>query len=324
MSSAPPAATTGPTELTGPENHLTDLEVCRRILNAGSKSFAAASLLLPGRIRGDVAAVYAFCRVSDDAVDLGEDAALELQVLHRRLDRIAAGRPDDDPVDRALAAVFSRHAIPEALLLGLLDGYRWDAEARSYETIEELEGYCARVASTVGVVMTLLMGPRSPEVLARATDLGLAMQLTNIARDVGEDARAGRLYLPRTWLREAGLDPDGFVAAPRFCPALGSVVERLLERADVYYRRADLGISMLPRDSRLAIRSARLIYSDIGRVIRAHRFNSVDQRAYTSKARKVWLLIRALPSLFWRRRDSSVPAAEATRFLIDAVEEQRP
>ena len=296
-----------------------DLANCQAILAEGSKSFAAASLLLPARIRSSAAAVYAFCRVSDDLVDLGQDPDAALQSLHQRLDLIAAGLPEQDPVDRALAVVLQRQRLPKSIFAALLDGYRWDAEGRDYDAIEELEAYCARVASSVGVMMTLLMGPRDPEVLARATDLGLAMQLTNIARDVGEDARAGRLYLPKSWLREEGLEPEQWLAAPVFNAAIASVVKRLLDRADAYYLRADLGISQLPRDSRLAIRAARLIYADIGRVIRRNNYNSVDQRAYTSKARKLWLMLRALPSLLWRRQKSSAPAAEANQFLLAAV-----
>lgn len=107
--------------------------------------------------------------------------------------------------------------------------------------------------------MMAMMGARSPQAQARACELGVAMQLTNIARDVGEDARAGRLYLPRDWMREAGIDPDAWLQAPSFTPALGSVVSRLLAEADVLYERAALGISALPRDCRPAIQAARLV-----------------------------------------------------------------
>ena len=107
---------------------------------------------------------------------------------------------------------------PAALPEALLEGLAWDAEGRSYETLDDLFDYAARVAGTVGVMMTLIMGVRSPEALARACDLGVAMQLTNIARDVGEDARMGRIYLPRQWLREAGVDAEAFLADPQARP----------------------------------------------------------------------------------------------------------
>ena len=110
-----------------------------------------------------------------------------------------------------MADLMRRCAIPAALPEALLEGLAWDAEGRSYETIDELFDYAARVAGAVGVMMALIMDVRSPQALARACDLGVAMQLTNIARDVGEDARLGRIYLPRQWLREAGIDADAWL-----------------------------------------------------------------------------------------------------------------
>lgn len=297
-----------------------DLQVCRQTLARGSKSFAAASRLLPGRIRAPVAAMYAFCRVADDAVDQGDDLNAAVAGLHVRLDAIYAHDPADDPIDRAFAAVVHHFSIPEALPRALIEGFAWDAEGRSYTSLEDLEGYCARVASTVGVMMTLLMGPRAPHVLARACDLGLAMQLTNICRDVGEDARAGRIYLPMDWLDQHGLDPAGLLAEPRFSWSLGQVVHRLLVEAEKYYQRADWGITLLPRDSRLAIRSARLIYAAIGAVIRKNGYDSVSRRAWTSKARKLALIARAADSLLWTERVHPAPARPAVRFLIEAVE----
>jgi phytoene synthase len=119
------------------------------------------------------------------------------------------------------------------------------------------------------------------------------MQLTNIARDVGEDARAGRLYLPHEWLVEAGIDPAAWLAAPRFSAALGEVVGRLLAVADRHYRGAEQGIADLPADCRGAIRAARLIYAEIGRVVERNGLDSVSQRAVTSSARKLALVAMA-------------------------------
>jgi phytoene synthase len=298
-----------------------DLAHCQALLARGSKSFAAASRLLPGRLRPAVTALYAFCRVADDAVDLGRDKAAAVGRLEERLDALLAGRPGADPVERAFSAVLLAHRIPRALPAALLEGFLWDAERRTYATLEELEGYCARVASAVGVMMTLLMGRRHPGVLARACDLGLAMQLTNIARDVGEDARAGRLYLPGDWLAEAGLSGRALLERPAFSPPLGRVVARLLLEAEARYRTADLGIGHLPRDCRVAIRGARLIYAEIGRAIARAGFDSVDRRAVTGRGRKLELLARALPSALWRARPEALalPPRPAVRFLVEAV-----
>ena len=301
------------------EQRRADLRTCHEILARGSKSFVAASRMLPKRLHERTAALYAFCRVADDAVDLGTDVQAAIARLHQRLDRVYAGTPEQDPVDRSLCEVVQTCGIPQAVPRALIEGFEWDAQKRRYATGEDLDGYCARVAATVGVMMTLLFGDRSKALVARACDLGLAMQLTNICRDVGEDARAGRIYLPLDWLAEAGVNKDELLARPTHSPALGTVVKRVLDRADLYYRRADLGMTLYPYDCRLGVRSARLIYAEIGRVVARHGYDSVSTRAYTSKARKMVLLLRALPVLLKRRRVCDEPANPAVTFLVDAV-----
>ncbi|XXY45609.1 phytoene/squalene synthase family protein [Sorangium sp. So ce269] len=306
-----------------------DFAACRALLRKGSKSFAAAALLLPARVREPAAAFYAFCRVADDAVDeLGEHAsptaaAAAVAVLRERLARAAAGAPDDSPVDRALAHVMAEHALPRAFIEALLEGFAWDAEGRRYETLSELNAYAARVAGAVGATMSALMGARGPDALARACDLGVAMQLTNIARDIGEDARRGRIYLPLAWMREAGLDPDGWLARPVFDDRLGRIVARLLDEAEVLYRRAGAGIPMLPRDCQAAIQAARLIYADIGRVIARRGFDSVTTRAVVSPGRKAWLVLRALvgrPAAPDEEREhGAAPPLDEVRFLVEAA-----
>lgn len=298
------------------ENDLTD---CRAILRAGSKSFHAASLLLPSRIRRPAAAVYAFCRVSDDAVDLADNPGRALAGLHERLDRIYDGVPNNDPVDRLLADVVTQYHVPKTLFEALLDGYLWDVEGRRYETLSGVMAYSARVASAVGAIMTVLMGRREAHVMARACDLGVAMQLTNICRDVGEDARAGRIYLPLSWMRDAGIEPEIWLRNPVHSDALGDVVRRVLERAAELYRRADVGITYLPRDCRVSIRAASLIYADIGRVIVRNGYDSVSQRAVTTGKRKLWLALRAIGATFWAEQRCEDPALGETRFLVESI-----
>jgi 15-cis-phytoene synthase len=274
--------------------HSMDLHDCESLMRTGSKTFFAASLVLPSRVRGPATALYAFCRLADDTIDLeshlhgGPMGALHH--LQQRLQRIYDGCPSPVPADRALSAVVTEFSIPKALLDALLEGFEWDLQARRYETIAQLHDYGARVAGTVGSMMAIIMGARGPQAQARACELGLAMQLTNIARDVGEDARNGRLYLPREWMREAGIDPDAWLRAPTFSPALGSVVARLLAEADTLYERAALGIPALPRDCRPAIQAARLVYADIGREVERAGFDSVSRRACVSSQRKLGLM----------------------------------
>ena len=290
------------------------------MLRAGSKSFAAASLLLPARVRRPAAALYAFCRMADDAIDETDDPGA-VDELRRRLDLAYEGRPFDSPIDRAFARVAAEHEMPRELMNALIEGFAWDAEGRKYATIADLCAYGARVAAAVGAMMTVLMGPRDVDTLARACDLGVAMQLTNIARDVGEDARHGRLYLPGAWLEDARVDAHSFLRNPVFDEKIGSVVERLLRYASGLYTRADVGIALLPPDCRAAIRAARLIYADLGREITRARFDSVSRRAVVSTRRKLWLVLR---SLFERDNERvidlrSAPPLPETRFLVLAV-----
>jgi 15-cis-phytoene synthase len=289
-------------------------------MRGGSKSFFAASLVLPRRVREPARALYAFCRLADDLIDTPGAAANASAQLHERLRRAYAGRPWDHPADRAFAQVVARYAIPQALPIALLEGFEWDARGRRYETIDALHDYAARVAGAVGAMMALVMGVRDARALARACELGGAMQLTNIARDVGEDARAGRVYLPLAWLREAGVDLDAWLAAPAFTPAIARVVQRLLDAADVLYERAESGIATLPRDCRLAIMTARLVYAEIGREVERRALDSVSQRAVVGTGRKLALVARSaalLPAL--RARDDALEPLAAIRFLVDAV-----
>lgn len=298
-----------------------DIATCKTLLRKGSKSFFAASLLLPKRVREPTIPVYAFCRVADDVVDQANDPHA-VESLRARLSAAYAGHPHDSPVDRAFADVVRWHDVPQTVMEALIEGFAWDAEGKRYATIEDLHGYCARVAATVGVVMSLLMGARDPLALARACDLGVAMQLTNIARDVGEDARNGRVYLPLQWLEEERIDATQFLVRPAFSENLGRVVERLLRHADELYVRAHAGITMLPMDCRASIHAASLIYSEIGRVVEKNHFDSVSSRAYVPLTRKLRLLLRALwsptPKLLPNRDVAEAPPLDAVRFLVRA------
>jgi 15-cis-phytoene synthase len=171
----------------------------------------------------------------------------------------------------------------------------------------------------VGIMMTTVMNARHTHVLARAADLGVAMQLTNIARDVGEDARNGRLYLPADWLEEVGIDPQEFMANPVFSSELGTVVKRLLDEADILYSRADAGIAMLPASCRPGIRAARVIYSAIGDAIRRQGYNSVSTRAFVPTSQKLALMARTCVAAKVPPHIMSLPPLAATSFLVEAV-----
>ncbi|MGC9268916.1 phytoene/squalene synthase family protein [Acidiphilium sp.] len=296
-----------------------DLATCHDLLRGGSFSFHAASRLLPSRIRNPATALYAFCRIADDAVDEGADKSAAVALLAQRLDRAYRGRPDNHPIDRAFTRMIEANAIPRTLPDALIEGLAWDAEGRRHETSADARAYAARVAGSVGAMMTLIMGRRDSDSLAAACDLGVAMQFTNIARDVGEDARAGRLYLPLDWLAAESIDPAAFLAAPRLTPALARVIARLLEEAETFYDRALPGIARLPRDCRPGIHAARMIYRAIGRALARAGYDSITTRARVAAPRKLGLAGLALSrALLPTLNIPAYPCAE-TRFLIEAA-----
>ena len=295
-----------------------DLAACEELMRGGSKSFFAASSLLPQRVRMPAIALYAFCRVADDAIDEHSDDPLAMQKLQKRLEAIYDGQPEAIIEDRAMAMVAHRYGLPRELPEALLEGFAWDAAGRHYDTIEDLHHYCARVAGSVGAMMAMIMGITNTNAIARACELGNAMQLTNIARDVGEDARNGRLYLPRSWMRQAGIDPHTWLANPQFTPALGEVVGRLLLEADRLYQRGSSGIAALPRDCRSAILAASTIYAEIGRVISERQMNSIDGRAVVGNTRKLTLLCLAKARAQLPTRCEPEAPLPAIQFLVDA------
>ncbi len=276
-----------------------DLDHCREAIRHGSRSFYAASKLLPSRVRDPALALYAFCRLADDAVDLQQDKAAAVLDLRDRLDLAYSGTPRDTPTDRAFAAMIRDHDMPRALPEALLEGFAWDAMDRRYETLSDLRAYAARVAAAVGAMMTVLMGVRDAHALARACDLGVAMQLTNIARDVGEDAREGRLYLPLDWMAELGLEPDAFLADPRPGPELAEINRRLLKEAARLYNRSEAGVKALPVTCRPGILAARHVYAGIGGHVRKAGFDSVTRRARTGTGEKIALLALSLAQSGW-------------------------
>jgi 15-cis-phytoene synthase len=296
-----------------------DLSACRDALRDGSRTFLMASLVLPRGVRDAACALYAFCRLADDEIDLNGGAAEALSRLRERLDRIYEHRPFPIAADRAFAEVVCRFAIPRTLPDALLEGFAWDAQGRRYETLSDLRAYAVRVAGTVGAMMAMLMGQRSPDVVGRACELGVAMQFTNIARDVGEDARIGRLYLPLQWLREAGIDPDAFVRRPVFTDGLGSVVQRLLQEADLHYAGSSAGIAQLPAMCRPGIEAARILYAEIGREVLRTGGNSVARRAVVSPLRKTFLMAKVATTWMAPQRTAAAAALPEQTFLLEAV-----
>ncbi len=264
--------------------------LARRILRRHARSFSWAARLMPSRPRQDATLLYAWCRRCDDAVDLAADAAAARAAVARlrgELDAVCGDGPLGDPVLEGFRDVLRRNRIPRRYADELLDGMAMDIGRVRYARIEELQVYCYRVAGTVGIMMAHLMGVRDGAALFHATDLGIAMQLTNICRDVVEDERRDRVYLPADLL---GGDVRPTEAGARTKEAVAA----LLDLADGFYRSGDRGLSALPAGCATAVRAARLIYSEIGVVIARRGFDVLRGRAVTSAWRKLWLVARAL------------------------------
>lgn len=306
-----------------------DLAYCHDAIKHGSLSFHAASKLLPTDVRNSSLALYAFCRVADDEVDLKQDKVAAVQSLIDRVDCVYRGQPRNHPTDRAFAHIVERHDMPRALPEALLEGLAWDAMGRRYDSLNDLYAYSARVASAVGVMMCRIMDVRDRNTLARACDLGVAMQLTNIARDIGEDALERRLYIPQNWFRDAGLDPDAFLDNPQPRQIIRRMARRLLRDADRLYIRSNAGIADLPIRVRLAIFAARFIYAAIGDAVSHNGYDSVTRRARTSRLTKGILVAKSAlytghsligPSCAMRY----APSLAETEFLVNAAADPPP
>ena len=272
-----------------------DFEACQTLMQGGSKTFFAASRLLPHRVRGPAIALYAFCRVADDAIDFSTDRDAALVTLYARLDDIYANTPQNHEADRALAAVVRDFALPRELLTALLEGFQWDAEGRRYNTIEDLQAYGARVAGSVGAMMAVIMRSRSEEAMARACDLGVAMQLTNIIRDVGDDARRGRIYLPVSELQRFEVKAAEVLArtAPfGYSERFTALMKFQAQRAHGFY---DEAFALLPEADRAAQKPGLMmanIYRTLLREIEADNFQVLHQRTSLTPLRKLWIAVR--------------------------------
>jgi len=275
----------------------------RNSIERGSKSFSRASKLFARQTRERAWLLYYWCRACDDLAD-GQDHGHGMTAIANPEKTIAAmrmmtarahgGEQTGNPPFDAFGAVARECNIPRKLADDMIDGFALDARGWRPETEDDLLQYCYHVAGAVGCMMAIVMGisSRDQEVLDRACDLGLAFQLANVARDVAEDAQAGRCYLPQTWLAEAGIDPDQ-ILDPVHRDALVVLVNRLCDLAGQYEASARVGASSLPFRSRWAVLAAAGIYGDIARAIRQSNGASLEERIYTSKSQKLGWIVKA-------------------------------
>ena len=267
--------------------------ICGEIARANSKSFYLSSRFLPFAKRRAVWAVYAFCRTADDIVDRNTGADERLAAIDAwevQLHAAYAGRAST-PIFTAFADAVANYGVPLHAALDLLRGARMDVTVNRYATYRELSDYCYLVASTVGVLVTPILGALDASARGHAAVLGRAMQLTNILRDVGEDAQLGRIYLPAEDLHAFGYgEADLFdgVVDERFI----ALMRFEIERARALYREAEPGIALLQPDSRYAVRLALHLYRAILDAIESNRYDVFTRRAFVPLGTKVLTALR--------------------------------
>lgn len=276
----------------------------------GSKSFAGASRLFDRATRERAWLLYAWCRACDDLAD-GQDhghgitavaePAERLEAIRERTAAALEGRWVGDPAFDALRIVVTETAMPHGLVRDVVEGFALDAAGWAPATEADLMRYCYHVAGAVGCMMAVVMGiaPTDEERLDRACELGIAFQLANIARDLGEDAAAGRCYLPADWLAEAGIARDAVMADRA---ALAGLAQRLTRRAGEYEARARLGAAALPFRSAWAVLAAAGIYGDIARRAAALGESAWDKRVTVPVSAKLLWIVRAFGRAWGRKR----------------------
>jgi len=284
-----------------------------RILSARARSFRWASAFLSARQRGRVADLYAFCRAVDDLAD-AQGVTPEAQRDLDRLQKALAAEPNGEslwPEDYLwFRELCLDCGIEFQFVQELIDGMISDLGVVRMQSDADLIQYCYQAAGTVGLMMCSVLGVRDPRALGRAVDLGIAMQLTNISRDVLEDARASRVYLPADRLRAVGVEPEQLIDGSADALGVSLVVNDVLAVAEVYYRSADEGIGFLPARARWAVLVASRLYRGIGRRLRRrHKSNPLLGRVVLPWFVKLALFVPA--SATWLRlslRRSTRPA----------------
>ena len=279
------------------------VEEAQRVIAAGSKSFRFASQIFDLETRERSWLLYAWCRACDDITDgqtLGHGAATpddpdeRLAFIREKTDAALAGQPTGLAPFDALAAVAAETRIPPSLPHDHLAGFARDAAGWSPANQDELLSYCYQVAGAVGVMMAHVMGVDAAErdTLDRASDLGIAFQLANIARDIVEDAKVGRIYLPADWLANEKLT-GADLSDPKHRPALANLTQRLADLAERYRRSSKVGAARLPFRSRWAVLSAAGIYGEVATRAVTLGPRAWDRRISISKAEKFALVIEA-------------------------------
>jgi len=276
-----------------------------RLTRKSRSNFFYAFLCLPRPQREAIYAVYAFCRIVDDAVDMGHDRAAQRKELERWRGEIALvfeGRPEHPAAQRLQEAV-RLFRIPREALNEIIAGVEMDLDRSTYETFEELYPYCYRVASAVGLCCIEIFGYTDTRARDYAVDLGVALQLTNIMRDVEPDAQAGRVYLPQQELKRFGVTGDD-LSAGRYTPAFVRLMEHQAQRARTYYERAWASLPHADAHTLFAAEIMGRTYYALLRLMEQRRFRVFGERVSVPTSRKLVIALRSWVRSRWGERRS--------------------
>jgi phytoene synthase len=284
---------------------------CRQISRHHAKTFYLASMFLPKKQQKPIFAIYALLRTVDDIVDLAEVKLTNGLITSEEIQRILdewksklkacyAGKTDNDPIMIAWHDTLKSHSIPIELPLDLIEGVAMDIEFKPFETFDELYVYCYKVAAVVGLMTSEIFGYSDKRALEHAIELGIAMQLTNILRDVGEDVDRGRIYLPLEDLRRFNYSSEELMQKTMNDNFL-NLMKFQIERARGYYRSSDKGIPMLEKESRFGVSISSVNYGNILTAIEKNQYDVFSKRAYRSFYQK----ISTIPYVWFKTRSGS-------------------
>ena len=280
---------------------------CRAITRYHAKTFYLATRFLPNEKQRGIFAIYGMCRYLDNLVDEAEDLIREekltlseidakLDEFKKELDKVYSGYSVNDPILNAYADSLKRYKVPKELPLLLIEGVRQDLEISRFQNFQEIYDYSYKVASVVGLMTIEVLGYTSDEAIERATDLGIAMQLTNILRDVGEDLERGRIYIPKEDLIKFNVTEEELFAKNKSEKFI-ELMKFQISRARCYYDSAFAGIEMLNKDSRLPVYLAHRNYSRILEKIEENEYDVFNKRAFLNQSEKLYILPQVLLDL---------------------------
>ena len=270
-------------------------DYCYRMMKENSKSFTFASNYLDKLQQRSVAALYAYCRYTDDIandINLNKEIKIKkLLELENQVLNIKDLEFNENPILHALKDTVDRYDMPLSHLIELINGCRMDLEITEYETIDQLDLYCYRVASIVGVLMCYIAGSTSDIALERAADLGKAMQITNILRDISTDFEMGRVYIPMELREKHNVNLED-IRKNHVTPEFINLIKEETKRAKHYYKLGEEGLVYLPDGFNFSIEVASKVYAEILNEIKRMNYLILGDRAIVSKRRKVWLTFK--------------------------------